>query len=427
MTFVPKVARWTVPLMLAPPMLTIGQYGVTIAEFIVVLTGVAFLTLYERAPHGTPTFMVVFLLCWCIGWIGSLYNAYDWLIPVSASNMVFLYSVALAWFAFLVGRYSQFHLQEITTDKVAFAIVLFVGVFAVFYPFVSPATRQLVMTPFINELFYSRLASPRFPGIGVNANVYSFMVYVFLLFSLHAYLAGRGSAIIPLAALAIIIAAAGRTMSVVSISSILVLVLAASRRSARLLLDARRAILARKRSLAIGTLILALTATAIIYGGQVRDAFALYARFQDMFGDSEYSGLKTRTDVWAIGIARLKLAPVLGIPIDPSRVDASNPLYFYTPHNEFIYFWTTFGIVGFFAHIYLLGRMLLANVRARAELPWFLLYGAIFVQMMVDSVFGGPRTIVFIFMVIGLNVKYLRERRGQPTQRTRPRLEHSIA
>lgn len=427
MKLVPYLALWLVPLMLAPPMMTIGQYGVTLVEFVVVLAGTAILALHERPPRGTPVFMIVFLLCWCIGWIGSLYNAYDWQIPISGSNIIFLYSPLLAWFAFLVGRYSAVQLTDVTISRVAFVIVVFVGIFAVAYPFLSPMTRQLIMTPFINELFYSRLLSPRFPGMGVNANVYSFMVYVFMLFSLHAYLQGRGSALIPLAALAIIIAAASRTMAVISVTSILVLVTAASRGAVRNALDTVRAATARRRAWVIGLMILLLTGAAIVYGARVRETFALYVRFQDMLSSSEYGGLRTRTDVWQIGIARLKLSPILGIPVDPSRVDASNPLYFYTPHNEFIYFWTTFGVFGFIAYVYLLGRMIVANVRARAELPWLVLYGAIFLQMMVDSVFGGPRTITFIFLIIGLNVKYLHDRKVSRIANKTERLEPSLA
>lgn len=420
-------ARWTLPLVLAPPMVMIGQYGVTLAEFMVVAAGFAILAFRERPPRGTPVFMITYLLLFCLGWLGALFNAFRWNIPVGPGNIVFFYTLLLAWFGFLVGRYSDWHLGEIVRSRFATVVVLGVALFAAAYPFISPAMRQLVMTPFINEMFYPRLASPRFPGIGLNANVYSFMVFIFLIFSLQAYLKDRGSPLLPLAAIVIIVSAAGRTITVLSLLSILVLVGATARSSVRATIDRVRAAMTRRRALTVGAVIMALTAAAIAYGAQAKDAFTLYVRFQDMFSNTEYSGLRTRTDVWAIGVERVKLAPILGIPVDPSRLDDSNPLYFYTPHNEFLYFWTIFGITGLLAHAYLLTRMIAANLRRGAELPWFLLYGGMMLQMMVDSVFSGPRAIAFFFIVIGLNVKYLDELNAKRKLRRSARVEAVVA
>ena len=404
-----KAALYALPLVLAPPMATVGQFGITLPEVMVVYAGFMILLLGREGRQGTPPFMLMFLLLFCMGWIGSLYNAYEWHIPVSLGNVVFLYTPLLAWTGFVVGNYSALSLNDIVTSTYTRVIIISVAVFAAAYPFLSPGTRQLIMTPFINELFHSRLASPRFPGIGINANVYSFMVYVFGIFSLHAYLRGRGAAAIPFAAIVIIVAAAGRTITVLMLASVLVLVGAAAFRSGRQTFDRIRAATTRRRAFGIGLVIIALTAVAIAYGAQARDAFSLYVRFQDMLSDSEYGGLRTRTDVWAIGLERLKLSPVLGIPRDPGRVDDSNPLYYYTPHNEFISLWTLFGVLALIAHVFLILRMIIMNLRYKAELPWLLLYGAMIVQMMVDSVFGGPRATAFFFMIIGLNTLYLRE------------------
>jgi O-antigen ligase len=422
-----NAAHWTLPLVLAPPMVMIGRFGVTLAEFIVVAAGFAILAFCERPPRGTPTFMIIYLLCFCLGWLGALFSAFRWNIPVGVGDVVFFYTLLLAWFGFLVGRYSDWHLRDIVRSRFASVIIVGVALFAVAYPLMAPGMRHLIMSPFINENFYRRLASPRFPGIGINANVYSFMVYVFLIFTLQAYLKDRGSLLLPLAAIAIIVAAAGRTVTALSLLSILILVGAAARSSVRASLDRMRAAVTRRRALAVGAVILLLTVTAIAYGAQARGAFVLYARFQDMFSNTESSGLKTRTDVWAIGIERIKLAPVLGIPADPTRLDDSNPLYFYTPHNEFLYYWTVFGIMGLFAHVYLVIRMVVANLRLGAELPWLLLYGGMILQMMVDSVFSGPRAFAFFFIVIGLNVRYLNGLKAERRRRSPAQLKPVVA
>lgn len=420
-----KTALYALPMVLAPPMATIGQFGITLTELLVVSAGFVILALAGKPWQGTPIFMIVFLLLFCLGWIGSIYNAWDWQIPVAAGNLVFLYTPLLALLGFIVGRRSDRSLNEIVDSRYARIIIIGVAIFAAAYPFLSPGTRQLIMTPFINELFYSRLASPRFPGIGINANVYSFMVWVFFVFSLDSYLKGKAPALIPFAAMTIIVAAAGRTITVLMLASLLVLLAAAARRSGRVAIDRVRA-MTRRRALGLGGLVVLLVIAAVVYGAQARDAFTLYVRFQDMFSDSEYGGLRTRTDVWAIGMERLKLSPILGIPRDPGRVDDSNPLYFYTPHNEFIYFWTTFGLLGLLAHIYLIGRMIRENLRMKAALPWLMLYAGMILQMMFDSVFGGPRATAFFFMVIGLNVKYLTELKAARAEQPRPVLKPAL-
>lgn len=404
-----RTALLCLPLTLAPPMVTLGQYGITLPEVLVLAAGGVLLFVQSRlAP-----FMVIYLLMFLAGWLGSLYNSFAWGIPIGPNNISFFYTyLALALCGYTVGRASTRNLREIATSRVTVAVITFVGLFAAAYPFMSEGLRRLIMTPFINELFLSRLNSPRFPGIGLNGNVYSFMVYVFYVFSLNLFLQRRASWIVPAAGLVIVLASAGRTMTGLVVGATFVLLVSNLRRWD---LKRGRAMLAaafpsRRRVFVVAGAIVMIATVAIIYGAQAREVFTLYSRFQDMFGGGEYSGLATRTDVWSIGVARLKLSLVFGIPVDPGRMDADNPLYFYTPHNEFIQLWTTFGILALLAHLYLVGRMIVANWRAKVETPWYLLYGGMLVQMMVDSVFSGPRAIAFFFMVIGLNEKFLRER-----------------
>ena len=404
-----RTALLCVPLTLAPPMVTLGQYGITLPEVLVLMAGAVLLFVQARlAP-----FMVIYLLLFIAGWLGSLYNSFAWGIPIGPNNLAFFYTyLALALCGYAVGRASTNDLREIATSRITVVVITFVGLFAAAYPFMSEGMRRLVMAPFINELFLSRLTSPRFPGIGLNGNVYSFMVYVLYCFALNLFLQRRASWIVPAAGFVIVLASAGRTMTALVVGATLVLLLSNARRwdlkRGRALLAA--AFPSRLRVFTVAGAIVAIAIAAIIYGAQAREVFTLYARFQDMFGGGEYSGLATRTDVWSIGVARLKLSWVFGIPVDPGRMDADNPLYFYTPHNEFIQLWTTFGILALLAHLYLIGRMVIANWRAKVETPWYLLYGGMLVQMMVDSVFSGPRAIAFFFMIIGLNEKFLRER-----------------
>lgn len=412
--FPARTALFCVPMMLVPPMAMIGPYGITLAEALVVVGGAVIFFFQKRPLPAVPTPLIFYIGLYLIGWLGALYNSYFWHIPIGVGNVVVFYSIALSLFGYWIGRYSRYSLYRIVVHPVTKAFVLGVGLLALAYPFMSPAERQLVLAPFINQDFMARLAAPRFPGIGINGNTYSFMVFVVFLFAFDAFLRKRLSAIFPFAALLIILAGASRTVTGLAILSSIILVLHYVRRRPRVPLGSARPARparprSRRRAVFVGLGIILLAAAAVVYGAKVQEIFTLYARFEELLAGTEHAGLKGRQELWTSGVERIKLAPVLGIPKHPNVVDDFVPLYSYTPHNEFLYYWTVFGIAGMLAHVYLILYMLFRNLKERADPTWLLLYASMIVQMTFDAIFQGTRVVAFTFMLIGLNIKYLAE------------------
>lgn len=425
-TFMARAALICVPLLLAPPLFQLGPYGITLPEVIVTVAGFGLLLAFSGPVPRFPRVVIVYLILLVIGWLGSMYNAYDWSVPVGPSNVAFLYSPVLALLAYVAGRYSSRHLEEIVAHPFTKVVLVSVAVFAITYPFLSISTRQLAFALFVDNTEMRRLASPRFPGIGINANMYAFMAYPIFLFGFNAYLAKRVSAVVPVAAGIIIVAAASRTVIGIMVLGALVLLASslrqvrARRRAPGRLFRQHRSPKSRRRIMLVTASFVALLSVGVVYGAQVRTIFTIYDRIEELFGLGEHiggGGLEGRREMWAMGMKRVGLAPVLGIPKDTEVGEIeTNPLYFYTPHNEFIYFWSTFGIVGLFAHLYLIARCVLMNARARAELTWMLFYAGMAVQMAFDAVFQAPRTVVFVFLLVGLNFKYLASvRPARPT------------
>jgi hypothetical protein len=400
-----------VPLILAPPMAMLGQYGITLPEMIVLATGLFMMATYTVPRVGVPAFLMLYIAGYAVGWVGALYNSFDKGIPIGPGHLSVGYVFALTVSGYVIGRYSRIGIDEIMTSRLTFWIVAFVFVVAVAYPFLTADMRQRILAPFINEEFTRRLAAPRFPGMGINANTYSFMVYVVFLFGFAAFLARRGSAFVPFATFIIILAAASRTITALALGSAAVLIgasmLTGSRARREWTLYASK--LSRRRAFLVVVTVLAVgVPLVVVYGSKANQVFTLYSRFEELIAGNEESGLANRQGLWALGIARIRLAPVLGLPKDVTRPENdTNPLYYYSPHNEFIYFWGTFGILTMLAHVYLILHLIAVNLRARSGVIWLLLYGALVVQMTFDAVFQGPRVVAFFFMIIGLNIRFI--------------------
>ena len=427
-TFISRGALAALPLLLAPPLFMVGPYGITLPEVLVIVTGFGLLLASSGPIPRLPRVVVVYLILLCIGWLGSLYNAYEWNIPVGASNLSFIYTPVLALLAYVTGRYSSRHFEQIVTHRFTRAVLVGVALFAIAYPFLSISMRQLAFTLFVENTEMRRLASPRFPGIGINANMYSFMAYPIFVFGFNAYLARRVSAIVPGAAAVIILAAASRTIAgLIGIAAIVLVIssvrhVRARNRTRRRIRFPHWAPKSPRRIVLVVIAMAAVGAAGLVYGSRLQAVFTVYGRLEELLGLGDHiggGGLEGRQEMWAMGMKRVALAPVLGLPKDMVvGEDENNPLYFYTPHNEFIYFWGAFGIAGLLAHLYLIARMISLNLRSRAELPWLLFYVGMAVQMVFDAVFQGPRVVTFVFLVIGLNFKYLAVHR--PVKTTAP-------
>jgi hypothetical protein len=413
-----KTALLCIPFLLAPPLIMVGPIGITVPEVIVALAGLYILLAQPKPEAGVHPVVILFVFCYMLGWSGALFNSPKWNVPIGLWNLTALHSPVLAALAYCVGRYSRYQLSGIVTHRITRIILIAIALFAIAYPLMPVALRQLLLAPFWPTVDGPRFLSPRFPGMGINANSYAFMVYALFLFILHAYLEKRLSLLYPLAAIVLIVALASRTVVGLTLLSAVALTTATllGRGYHRQFVAGPVFKAFRRRAVSVSLVLLLLIGLGVVYAPRIQEFYTLSSRIEELLTagrSGESSALQGRRELWHVGYERVKLAPVLGVARDVTRPeDERSPLYSYSPHNEFLFYWSTLGITGLVGYVMLIAYMIFVNVRGRAALPWLLLYGALIVQMTFDAAFQGVRFVAFGFMIIGLNHKYLYERRA---------------
>ena len=175
------------PFNLVTPYIFIFGVGLSVFEILI------FISVFSLVINGrikaveAPRVLLIFLFLFILGNIGRALNGLRWGIPFGAYELLLIgYKVALVWCAFQVGYYYRQSMFKIISSKYFFILVLVLSAFAVTYPFLNPDQRYAVMKIFYlpgNLKGISRLLDPRFPGLGINANVYSFIVAALFLFS----------------------------------------------------------------------------------------------------------------------------------------------------------------------------------------------------------------------------------------------------
>jgi O-antigen ligase len=411
------------PLSLVTPYIFGGAYGVTVAELLIFFVFFAF-TLPEllRGTFRLPRFLFAYLALFIIGWLGAVINGLKWHMPVGPGNLSFFYRIVLAIGAFYIGYRSRQTMQQVVTHPFFKFVIVGLGIVAALYPFMSYDQRFALLRFFYagSDGEIARLQSARFPGLGINANVYSFMVFIFLLFTFDAYVRKLLPAIYPLLAFIIIGSAASKLVISVSAAACLLVLLARLAPISSVRRGGNPSLVVSTRALAVTVLLVLfvsgsavfLTQTAV--GSQIVQTLETFRRFADALeGVEGVSSFESRFSVWALGMERVELAPVLGIVPDRQLVDEESALFFQNPHNEFIELWMFYGIAGMLAHVFLICVLLGINLRHRAPLVWPLLYVALIAHMAFDAAFSYVRFCALFFMVVGMNLHYLRFREAE--------------
>lgn len=408
-------ASFLLPFLLASPMILIGQYGLSLAEILVLFAGLYLLTghliIHSKTYPKIPKFILIYTLFFSLGWLGAFYNGDNWGI---AGHFNFLYLIFLPLLAYHVGRYSGKDLESISTNKVSLAIITVVGIVAGAYPFLTFEMRQIIFRLFVVDADMRRLISPRFPGVGINGVLYSFMIFIFLLFSFNSYLRKHTSLLVPLFAAIIILVTASKLTMILSFFSCLSLIISKQVSEAKISKKfAHRSFLAiNPKAVAIWLSVICLISLGYYYADDLEDIYIFLRRLDQLLPGSEgASPLDDRMYHWALGMERVMLAPFLGIPIYHNPADDTVALYFGAPHNEFIFYWMAYGFFGLVAHIYLISYFVALNIRRKAELPWIMMYLALMVQMFFDSAFQGVRFVAMFFVIAGLNINYLQNQK----------------
>ena len=119
-------------------------------------------------------------------------------------------------------------MDTIGSHRVFKLVILGLFMVAVTYPFLDYDQRfsllKIFNAPGVGDI--DTLLSTKFPGLGVNANVYSFMVFTALLFSFDAYyFRNKISWIYPLFAFIVILTAGSKLVTVIAVASCLALLM----------------------------------------------------------------------------------------------------------------------------------------------------------------------------------------------------------
>jgi hypothetical protein len=412
-------ASFLLPFLLVSPMVAYGSYGLSLAEIMTVLAGAYVLLVRRTLSSPVPTFIVLYECCFAIGWALAIYNATRWGITVGVERLTFFYVLTLPLLAYQVGRHSAWDVCQIVTGRFSAAFITAVGILAVVYPFLSGELSHVIFNYFWTDTDDPRFLSPRFPGVGINANVYSYLVFFFFVFAFDAYLRNRASYIVPLFSALIIVAAASRLVISMVIVSAVALWLN-NYRTQRRVRSARPAptpMTLRPRTVVVALLVCAAAAGAIRYSEELRglqEAFVFLGRFEaalDATSTGSEKPFAERGEHWALGMERVSFAPVLGISMPLAAQQQQNiALYYAYPHNEFLYMWSAYGLAGLLAHVGLITYLFGLNLRAKAGLPWLIIYASLVPQMFFDGAFASVRFVTLFFVFVGLNVRYLRSR-----------------
>jgi hypothetical protein len=386
------------------PYLFIGRVGITWFEILLV-TAFAFELIRKGAIPKQPIILIYALLL-LVGYFIALINAdINFNIDAKFGDLKILYWLLLAILGAHFGYSHYQSIWEVGQSRPFKLVIVILGCFIGSYPFLSNEIRELVMRnyyhPDIDSGALGRIYVARFPGLGVNANTFAFMMLISYYISVKSAFEKKISWIYPLASMVSIVILGSKT------NFILALLL-----TANIFYFSTISSKIKIKTLASFAIFLS---TAMFFffltniGRELQDNIVLINRLMSLTearSEYEFDPIENRLTHWKMGMERVGLAPFAGIAIS-SNSDDSLPVNFCCPHNEFIAFWTFTGILGLLAYIILICGLIIKNKRSPNGYFWIGLYFALFIQMFFDSVFQSTRFLPIMFVMIGLNLREL--------------------
>lgn len=416
-------AKLLVPLTLLTPYVFVLHYGISILELLVF----AFLLLLVLSVEAIrfPKFLLVFYVLFTLGYFGALINGLQWNVPIGIWNLNFFYKMLVGIGAFFVGVKYRNDLISIFSSHTFLIAVLVLASIALVYPFLSFETKINYLGVFYppDSGFERYFTSRRMPGLGLNANIYAFIVFSYLLFSFRAFLNKHISLIRPLLLFLVILVLSSKVMIALSVAACTFMLfqktlhMYLSRLTGALQIGIHRRGFVITSSIVVILLCAGIIATQTSAGRAVVDSYATVARFQRLLSaaespDGEPRGFARRIVLWKKGLDRVQMAPLLGIAKDPFKRLSDSLVGFYNPHNEFLRMWALYGFAGLCAWIFLLSYMLYKNMRRNTGVEWVILYVALAFFMMFDGGLDDPRVTVYLLLVLGLNWAELTRKAG---------------
>jgi hypothetical protein len=388
-----------IPFALVTPYLFIGLVGITWFEILLTTTFIAIVTkkrLFPRKP-----IIIIFAVLLFSGYFIAVFNAdFNFNIPFKFRDLKIFYWLLLAFSGFYFGYRNYQDIVKIGQSRTFKSTMIVLGLFAGGYPFLSDEIRALVMRLYSNPDIpinsIGRIYTSRFPGLGVNANIYGFMLLIMYYIALKSAFEKKISWIFPLISLICLVTNGSKTIF------FLALVLSAN-------IFYFSPISLSKKIKIIANVVLVLS--ALIFFLFTSDLSSNYVLIPKVISLTKWGGVKAnpiedRISLWKMGMARVELSPFAGITKSPTPSDYY-VVHFSNPHNEFIAYWTFTGFLGLAAFVILLVGLIIQNRRSKQAHFWIGLYLALCFQMLFDAAFQATRFIPLIFLLIGLNLREL--------------------
>jgi hypothetical protein len=400
-----------IPFSLVTPYLFIGDRGITFLELII-LYGFFLHILKNKSivQHRIINYYSILLIS---GYFLAIINGsinYD--IPLKFSDFKIIYWLIISYAGFYIGYHKYDNINDIVNSIYFKIIIIFLALIVGGYPFLSDEMKYILMRsywpPLADDNTLGLIYSRRFPGLGMNVNVWAFMNLILLLMALNSAILKRISWIYVFLIMVVLIGAASKTVLGIALLSIIFQ-----------LIILKSSILNKIKKIAILTFLIIILILLYFYtefGNFLKEHILVLKRFSyliDFQNTNQINPLDDRFGLWSLGLERVQLAPFFGISRPPTASD-SYLLYFSHPHNEFIAYWMFMGFIGLLSLIYLICGLIIKNLNSKNFFLWTNIYLALVAQMFFDSAFQTTRFLPLIFIIIGINIRELNNLKIKP-------------
>lgn len=355
-------------------------------------------------------FVLCFTLSCAVFFLLSILNSYyTYGISLSLGDLKIFYYTLLTISGFYIGYSSKSSVIKIGQSLYFKLITYVVFGFVILYVFNDYQGRLELLRfyyhPDINEKSrFLMFHDFRFPGLGINAVLYSYLILIMFMISVSVYLEKKLSFHIVAINFFIILSCASKT-SIILCGFFLFYILIF-----------QKCISYQKYKLVIylfASVGLPLLFFIVTFGLEKSiQLFSFIERMSHIFDSGrESSTFHTRFYKWDLGLERISHSPFLGIKIDPNNSNAI--LRFPDPHNEFLWMWSYRGMGTLLIHLLLNLTLLMFNFfnKTKNTSFWALLYFTLTLQMFFDCAFSCVRFYGFFFMLVGLNLREIKNQK----------------
>jgi hypothetical protein len=394
------------PFALITPYVFLNKTGITLFEILVILG--FFLHFFKKGTLPKQNIIYIFFTFLLLGYfIASINGHFSYNLPLSLNDLKVGYWILLALAGFCLGFVKYESNGIIVKSKFFKATLIILGIFVILFPFMDLETKLFFMRPFwiSPELMEKvmQINGNRFPGLGVNANIYAFMILMCFCMFTYAAIHKKSSWLYPLLTFLMISIIGSRTVMLIAVLLALGLYLLSD--------------VSKLRKIKIFMYILVFFIFLTIFmiltetGKELQRKIVMINRVINVIEDEKkhdkVSSLENRFILWGMGMERVELAPLLGIK-KSTIYDDENIIDFCCPHNEFIAYWSFTGFLGLLAFIILILGLLFKNRKCYHGYYWNGFYFALCFQMFFDGAFQYTRFIPMFFIIIGMNLKEIK-------------------